>query len=235
MDGGRRARGRQSWRSIIRRPLPRRSSRSAADEIAERIRGRILIGELKPSVRLTLREMGAEFGSSATPARDAVQRLLAEGLAVQEGQKTVVVAPMTVGEFVDIMEIRIILEPRALELSIPRLTAEDFTEARQILRRMAKSHLPFAFSEMHRMFHMVLYRHSGRPRMLEAIERQYAHLARYLSAHWALEGVRAVLNEVEGEYELLSLVERRDIAAASAFLRRDLEDALVRVAQAIPA
>jgi DNA-binding GntR family transcriptional regulator len=142
---------------------------------------------------------------------------------------------MNAGELVDIMEMRIILEPRALEMSIPRLTTQDIGEARQILARMAKAHLPFAFNEMHRMFHMVLYRQAGRPRMLETIERQYAHMARYLSAHWAVEGVRSVVNEVEGEGELLSLVERRDISGATAYLRRDLEDAIMRLVDAIPA
>src|SRR5262245_17281918 len=81
---------------------------SVANEVAKHLRERILIGELQPRARLTLRDIASEFGISMMPARDAVRQLLREGLAIQEGQKTIVVAPMSVMDFIDIMEIRIL-------------------------------------------------------------------------------------------------------------------------------
>jgi DNA-binding GntR family transcriptional regulator len=175
--------------------------------------------------------VAAQFGSSIMPARDAVLRLLGEGLAVQEGQKTVVVAPLNVGDFLDIMEIRALLEPRALELSVPRLTAADIAEARRILRQAAKTIQPLAFSELHRRLHMTLYRRSGRPRLLEAIERQHMHMVRYLSPLWALEGHLA--SWIGGEEVLMRHIEKKDAAEAVSFLRRDLDDALIRILRAL--
>jgi len=211
--------------------MARQRAYSTADEIVDKVRERILVGELKPRARLTLREIASEYGSSVMPARDAVQRLLGEGLAVQEGQKTVVVAPLNLGDFLDIMEVRILLEPRALELSIPRLTATDIAEAHGIMQRSRSNLRPPAFSELHRQFHMVLYRRAGRPRMLETIERLHVHLVRYLSPHWAIEGVQADWSE--GEAELMDHVERGRVADALDFLRRDLEQAMMRVVRAL--
>jgi DNA-binding GntR family transcriptional regulator len=165
------------------------------------------------------------------PARDAVQRLLGEGLAVQEGQKTVVVAPLNVGDFLDIMEIRVLLEPRALELSIPRLTPADIAEAHRIIRQASKTVHSLTFGDLHRRLHMVLYRRSGRPRMLETIERQHVHLARYLAPLWAMEANQA--SWVRGEEALLRQVEQKTVADAVNLLRRDLEDALIRVLRAL--
>lgn len=204
---------------------------NAADEIVDKVRERILIGDLKPRARLTLREIASEYGSSVMPARDAVQRLLGEGLAIQEGLKTVVVAPLNIGDFLDIMEIRMLLEPRALELSAPRLTAADIGEARRLIQQSLQCQECFAFSDLHRQFHMVLYRRAGRPRLLEVIERQHIHLLRYLCPRWEIEGVQA--NWRNDEAALLDHVVKGRMAEAVAYLRGDLENAIVRVLRAM--
>src|SRR3954454_2301695 len=98
---------------------------NTAQTIAQALREQILCGELAPSTRVTQRDLAAKFGFSPMPARDAVKMLLAEGLVVQEGSKTIVVAPINSEDFVEIMDMRSLLEPRALELSIPNLKADD--------------------------------------------------------------------------------------------------------------
>ena len=51
----------------------------AHDRVYRSLRARILVGEIAPGATLTLRGLAAEFGVSMTPAREAVQRLAAEG------------------------------------------------------------------------------------------------------------------------------------------------------------
>jgi DNA-binding GntR family transcriptional regulator len=200
---------------------------NTAQTIAQAIREQILSGELPPNTRVTQRDLAAKFGFSPMPARDAVKMLLAEGLVVQEGSKTIVVAPVNSDDFIEIMDMRALLEPRALELSIPKLTAEDHGQARAALALSGTTGDPRQVVANHWTFHRALYRKAGRPRLIALIEQHHNLLARYLLPSWAQYGV---MDEwADDEIELMELVEQRRVVEAVAWLRRDLGIAKERV------
>ena len=202
-------------------------SLNTAQTIAQALREQILSGELAPNTRVTQRDLAAKFGFSPMPARDAVKMLLAEGLVVQEGSKTIVVAPVNSDDFIEIMDMRSLLEPRALELSIPRLSAEDHGEARAALALSGTTSDPRQVVANHWSFHRALYRRAGRPRLIALIEQHHNLLARYLLPSWAQYGV---MDEWAGdEIELMELVEQRRVPEAVDWLRRDLGIAKERV------
>jgi len=200
---------------------------NTAQTIAQALRQQILSGELAPHTRVTQRDLAAKFGFSPMPARDAVKMLLAEGLVVQEGSKTIVVAPVNTEDFIEIMDMRTLLEPRALELSIPRLTDEDLGAARAALARSGTTTDPRQVVADHWDFHRALYRRAGRPRLLNLIEQHHNLLARYLLPSWAQFGV---MDEwATDELELMGLVEQRQVPEAVQWLLRDLAIAKDRV------
>jgi DNA-binding GntR family transcriptional regulator len=200
---------------------------NTAQTIAQALREQILSGELAPHTRVTQRDLAAKFGFSPMPARDAVKMLLAEGLVVQEGSKTIVVAPVNIADFIEIMDIRALLEPRALELSIPKLTPEDLAAAREALARSGTTSDPRQVVADHWEFHRALYRRAGRPRLINLIEQHHNLLARYLLPSWAQYGVTD--DWASGEVELMELAEQQRAQEAVAWLRRDLGDAKDRV------
>ena len=205
---------------------------NTAQTIAQALREQILSGELAPHTRVTQRDLAAKFGFSPMPARDAVKMLLAEGLVVQEGSKTIVVAPVNTADFVEIMEMRSLLEPRALALSIPKLTADDLAIARGVMQRSGTTSEHRQVVSDHWDFHRVLYSRAGRPRLLHLIEQHHNLLARYLLPNWAQYGVMA--QWAGGEVELMELAEQRRVEEAVEWLQRDLEiakDRVVRTAQ----
>ena len=203
------------------------SSLNTAQTIAQALREQILSGELAPNTRVTQRDLAAKFGFSPMPARDAVKMLLAEGLVVQEGSKTIVVAPVNTEDFIEIMDMRTLLEPRALELSIPRLTVEDLVDARAALARSGTTSDPRRVVADHWDFHRALYRRAGRPRLLNLIEQHHNLLARYLLPSWAQFGVME--EWAPEETELMELAEQRRVDEAVAWLRHDLGLAKERV------
>jgi DNA-binding GntR family transcriptional regulator len=202
---------------------------NTAQTIAQALREQILSGELAPNTRVTQRDLAAKFGFSPMPARDAVKMLLAEGLVVQEGSKTIVVAPVNADDFIEIMDMRTLLEPRALELSIPNLTAVDLADARAALALSGTTSDPRQVVANHWAFHRALYRRAGRPRLLNLIEQHHNLLARYLLPSWAQFGV---MDEwAPDETELMELVEQKRIPEAVQWLRDDLGHARERVIQ----
>lgn len=200
---------------------------NTAQTIAQALREQILSGELAPNTRVTQRDLAAKFGFSPMPARDAVKMLMAEGLVVQEGSKTIVVAPVNIEDFAEIMDLRMLLEPRALELSIPRLTVEDFDAARAALARSGTTKDSRQVVANHWDFHRALYRRAGRPRLLNLIEQHHNLLVRYLLPSWAQYGVMD--DWAGGEQELMELVEQRRVKEAVEWLQEDLVFATERV------
>jgi len=200
---------------------------NAAQTIAQALREQILSGELPPNTRVTQRDLAARFGHSPMPARDAVKILLAEGLVVQEGSKTIVVAPVNLESFVEIMELRLLLEPHALQLSIPRLSTEDLAETRAALALSGTTEDHRQVVENHWNFHRLLYRRADRPRLMSLIEQQHNLLVRYLMPNWAMLGV--MFDWATDESKLMALVEEHKVEEAVEWLRKDLQAATARV------
>jgi DNA-binding GntR family transcriptional regulator len=83
-----------------------------------RLRDAILGGRLRPGDPLVISSLAKELGVSATPLREALGRLAAEGLVEMQAHGSARVATVDLGEAVEIYELRQVLEPMALERSV---------------------------------------------------------------------------------------------------------------------
>src|SRR5688500_1453856 len=88
-----------------------------ADWVDRRLKEAILRGDLAPGERLVAATLAERWNVSATPLREAIQRLAAEGLVETAPQRGARVAPVSVRDGEGIYELRLLLEPRALRES----------------------------------------------------------------------------------------------------------------------
>ena len=84
----------------------------------QRLRDAILGGRLQPGDPLVISSLAKELGLSATPLREALGRLAAEGLVEMHAHGSARVATVDLGEAVEIYELRQVLEPMALQRSV---------------------------------------------------------------------------------------------------------------------
>jgi len=196
-------------------------------KIADDLRRRIIEGDLAPEVRLRQREIAAQYGVSGMSARDVVKLLLKEGFATQEGAKTVVVSPLSPMDFLEIMELRLLLEPRALELSGPRLSSSVFQELRDILADDSTDKSPLEMAERHWAFHELLYSRAARPRSAEILRTLNGHLVRYMLPLWASVGIGESWRA--HHLRLVEQVEAGEFKDASEELKADLLQTKSRV------
>jgi DNA-binding GntR family transcriptional regulator len=82
--------------------------------VGERIRASIIEGELAPGTQLSEVELAARYGVSRGPVREALQRLIQEGLLYSEPHHGVSVPVMSPADFEDIYLVRLALETAAL-------------------------------------------------------------------------------------------------------------------------
>lgn len=85
-----------------------------ASMVGERIRSSIIEGVLSPGSQLHEVELAASFGVSRGPVREALQRLIQEGLLRSEAHRGVFVPVMTDDDIVDIYVAREALETAAV-------------------------------------------------------------------------------------------------------------------------
>lgn len=86
--------------------------------IAQRLREDVLAGRYLPGAKIRLEDIRQAFGVSWSPIREAVTRLVSEGLMIADSQKGYRVAPATRAELEETIRLRVLLEPQALRLAI---------------------------------------------------------------------------------------------------------------------
>lgn len=202
--------------------------RTATEFVEATLKAAILDGRLAGGLPLRQEEVAAVFGVSRMPVREAMRRLEAQALLDFVPHKGAVVTEISADDAADNYAIRRALEPAALTLSIPNLTAEDLARAADLIAEMDGETDDGRLGELNRRFHMALYARAGRAKLLALAEQQLAVADRYLRFHLAAKG-REHLSQ-DDHRALLAAAERRDPEAAVAVLLRHVDTAAATIA-----
>jgi GntR family carbon starvation induced transcriptional regulator len=106
------------------------------------IRRDIIDGKLAPAGKLRIDQLRETYGFGVSALREALSRLVSEGLVESEGQRGFWVSPISREELHDIMGSRMVLEVEALRQSIQHGSLEwegGVVAARHSLERTEKS------------------------------------------------------------------------------------------------
>lgn len=101
--------------------------------IYDKVREMIESGTISPGTQLDERTLASELDVSRTPLREAIARLVEEGLVERRPYKGNFVRMFTAKQVHDLYEVRKVLEGLAVRLAVPRLTEEDLVQIRLIL------------------------------------------------------------------------------------------------------
>jgi DNA-binding GntR family transcriptional regulator len=144
-------------------PRPRAATRATG--LYEQLRQELLSGAFEPGSRLGTESLGERYGSSQTPLREALNRLVADGLVERREQRGFAVAPISAPDLAEITRTRCWLEEIALRESLAhRSTAweEALVLAHHRLERSPRSLADERFVDnpawepLHRAFHRAL-------------------------------------------------------------------------------
>lgn len=155
-------------------------------DVAQALRLEILTGQRLPGERVQLEGLRQDYGVSLSPIREALSRLVAEGLLIPSGQRGYRVAPVSIEEFLDIKTQRIDLEQKALRESI-RLGGEDweialmtaFQRLKNFEAKRWQADELGAWEERHHVFHQTLISACGSPILMRFCELLHGMSDRY--------------------------------------------------------
>lgn len=105
------------------------------DQVYEAIRKAIFQRHIQPGDRLSVPLLASQLEVSRSPVREAVLRLVKDGLAVEEPRKGVVVVELDADQLLAIYEVREVLEALAARLAATRATDDALESIRECLHR----------------------------------------------------------------------------------------------------
>jgi DNA-binding GntR family transcriptional regulator len=146
---------------------------SLGDQAVSSLRSALRRGALLPGQRLTVREIADTLEISLTPAREALNRLLAEGVLDQTPDRVAIVPRLTKASYGEICAIRLRLEGMAAREGCARLSKADLAHLGELFERHAlayRSRDARIALRLNEEFHFTIYRASAMPTLLQILE-----------------------------------------------------------------
>jgi len=191
------------------------------------LRDALLAGRFEPGTVLTLRFLAEQFGTSITPVRDAVTRLVAQGVLQQGPRNSAIVPNLSRKELADLTVVRCALEGRAAREAA--LQKHDATALRQLEERLSKMQSLIqarkleSYLEHHRKFHFGIYAMSGVPLLVETIENMWLRCGPVLS--FVIPEYVVLLKGWDHHTAALKAIVAGDAARAEAEIVADITEA----------
>ncbi|HZH55942.1 MAG TPA: GntR family transcriptional regulator, partial [Burkholderiaceae bacterium] len=111
--------------SLGRGHTPKTRDESAVERLYLELRDRAMRYDFRPGTRINEQALGRELGVSRAPLREALNRLEAEGLLTFVMNKGFFRKNISVDEVLDLYQVRIALERRAVFLALRRATDNE--------------------------------------------------------------------------------------------------------------
>jgi len=188
------------------------------------IRSDIISGALAPDTKLKMRELKTRYGFGASPLREALSQLAAQGFVAQMSQRGFRVPPLEAAHLDDITRSRQLIEGEAFRLAIEAGDAEwearivsAFHVLERETRRLMRQRLPLddAYEEAHSRFHRALVDACPLPSLKAFSELLYIQGTRYRMLMSQSLSANAKLLAVHENLKTLALARRADDAVAA--------------------
>lgn len=104
-----------------------------ADEVYQTLKTEIMHFAVQPGMPLREVELSERFGISRTPIREAIWRLVSDGLATMTTNRGSTVSPILMQDVLEAYDVRQLLEPTAAGLAASRMDAKEIDRLTALL------------------------------------------------------------------------------------------------------
>lgn len=195
---------------------------SKADVAYAELRRLILLGALPPGARLPQYELAGSMNMSITPFREAVRRLSSEGLIDLDTHKDARVASISATEARQLFEVRLLLDPPAVEMAAAHRTDDDIAALEAAVDRLRPVTREGGEEALvaHREFHRTLYRASHNEVLTRHLDELWDKSGRYRRVGLELpETDEHRQRDLDEHRQMLELVVAGDGRAAARLMR----------------
>jgi DNA-binding GntR family transcriptional regulator len=207
--------------AVAIRPLPKAAS--LRETVTQSLRAAIVSGEMPPGAVYSAPALGARFGVSPTPVREAMVDLAREGLVEAVPNKGFRVTAVSDAELDEIAALRMLIEPPTVRQVTPRIPDDAIaglrTMAQEIVDQAAAGDL-IAYTEADRRFHLAVLDYSGNARLVSLVSDLRSQTRLYGLAGMISRGTLAA--SATEHLDLVDLIAARDARGAGALMSRHI-------------
>jgi DNA-binding GntR family transcriptional regulator len=166
----------------------------------DHLRDAIITGELPPGCLLRETDLAARLGISGTPVREALSELAAEGLVEIEPNRLKRVAPLDLGELIDMLKVQCVVWEMGYRWAFPKIGEAELIMLRGIrddIERACTLGTPLTAMNAIHEFHGTLMQISGNKELVRLTVVRRATIARFVITR-AAHMLRADTAEIYG-------------------------------------
>lgn len=207
--------------------IPKREegTSTGSSRIFDILRRDLVNGRFEAGEKIAISALRDRYQVGLSPLREALNRLAAYGLLIQENQRGFRVPRLDREELDDIAEMRRQLEGMALERAIQHGDAEWESELLAAAHRLKRADLAATevdqWELLHARYHRTLVAPCGSVWLLRFIEQLHDQFDRYRRMAPGVPEIRRTLDAQHGE--LVELALNRDVTGARALLEHHIE------------
>jgi DNA-binding GntR family transcriptional regulator len=190
------------------------------------LKNEVLRCELGPGSQVLEGEIAQRYGVSRTPVREALKRLMQDGLVEVLPRGGCAVTPVTVRDLQEVFFLRVILEGEAAALATPRVSQELLEELETLLAETLKMEVSSgadearqAYLRANHTFHVSVAEASGNTRLAKMVIHLLDQAARFIYLQTSVVGMLGA----EESVQIVAAMRARDADSARRFMREHVQ------------
>jgi DNA-binding GntR family transcriptional regulator len=201
-----------------------------SDRIESELRRLILNLELEPGLAISEASLMKQYHWGRTPLREACQRLAEQALLQMVPRQGVVIMPLNVFDFVEVMDAMSMVIGTAAALACKRLNDEQFKQLDELIAQgeaaaVVRDHV--RVSELDSEFHCVLADATGNRYLRDYLVHLQRVASRFNIATWKRD--QDASPSLEEHHQLVEMLRQRDAEGAKNAMLEHIENARRRV------
>lgn len=178
------------------------------ERVYQILKNSIIEGNLVEGSKITEAEISKQIGVSTTPVREAIRRLVIEGLITLHPNKRMTISKILPKDIIEVYQLRGVLCSLAARLLAEKITDEDIVRFNKIISEMevfAQMEDVIAYSKLADKFHSLMVHLSGNKRLENITGNLHEQVYRYRIKSLRVKGrIGKSLNEHKKILEALS-------------------------------
>lgn len=208
------------------------------DQIYYRIGDALRSGRFVPGEKITIRTLADAEKISPTPVREALYRLISDGVLEAEANRSARVPVLSGEQIRELRDIRIALETLAAERAALNSTSSLVATLRSIAHELAlareRGDIPIDLAKVYE-FQFTLYRACQMPALIKLIEGLWLRSGPYLNLLFPDYISRLKSSRGDWREKVCIALERHDAHAVRVEIEQDIDEALGHIANVVAA
>ncbi|MBI9100970.1 MAG: GntR family transcriptional regulator [Spirochaetales bacterium] len=188
------------------------------NEVAyQMIKEKIIQGEFDPGSRIREDHLADEIEMSRTPVREAINRLVSEGLIINKARKGLYLIDLTAKEVESYLDIRIALEKLSVEKCIESISEKGLNEISEALEEFEyklKKQKYDVCNQLDGEFHLLIAKLSGNMKLFTMLTELAAFFLMTRSMEKKVHPEEKNLNTLREHKLIFEAIQKKDAKAA---------------------